>query len=73
MLETIRQYAHDRLQASGEQELLQSRHLDAFARLTDQATLHVYDAEQATWFRRLEVELPKREEAKPRKITVAVK
>src|SRR5215213_3923219 len=58
MLETIRQYAHDRLHASGEQEQIQARHLDAFARLTDEATLHVYDAEQATWFHRLEIELP---------------
>jgi ATP/maltotriose-dependent transcriptional regulator MalT len=58
MLETIRQYAHDRLHASGEQAQLQARHLDTFAGLMDAATLHVYDAEQATWFRRLEVELP---------------
>jgi non-specific serine/threonine protein kinase len=58
MLETVRQYAHDHLHASGEQEQLQAGHLDAFARLIDEATLHVYDAEQATWFRRLEVELP---------------
>ena len=58
MLETIRQYARDRLHASGEQEQIQARHLDTFARLMDAATLHVYDAEQATWFRRLEVELP---------------
>ena len=58
MLETIRQYANDHLHTSGEQEQLQARHLDAFARLIDEATLHVYDAEQATWFRRLEVELP---------------
>jgi tetratricopeptide (TPR) repeat protein len=58
MLETIRQYAHDRLHASGEQEQLQARHLDTFARLTDAATPHVYDGEQADWLRWLEIELP---------------
>ena len=58
MLETIRQYAHDRLHASGEQEQLQARHLDAFADLADAAAPHLHSPNQADWLRRLETELP---------------
>jgi len=58
MLETIRQYAHDRLHASGEQEQLHARHLAAFARLTEAAAPHMYNQQPAEWMRRLESELP---------------
>jgi predicted ATPase/DNA-binding XRE family transcriptional regulator len=56
MLETLREYAHERLVASGEAEALERRHAEYYARLA--AELGWIGAEQDTRDRRLEHELP---------------
>ncbi|MFF0453282.1 BTAD domain-containing putative transcriptional regulator [Nocardia africana] len=56
MLETIRQYAHDRLVAAGESERVRRRHLSYFTTLADTAEPHLRRAEQLEWLARLEAE-----------------
>jgi predicted ATPase len=56
MLETIRQYARDRLLGSGEQEQIRDRHLDFFCNLVEEAEPHLRGPEQVAWFNRLESE-----------------
>jgi len=46
MLETIRQFAHDKLSASGEEGLLRARHLEFFLRFSEQAESSLRSAEQ---------------------------
>jgi predicted ATPase/class 3 adenylate cyclase len=55
MLETIREYAAERLEHSGEAEMLQRRHAEHFLRLGEEAELNtrVYSSE---WIERLEQE-----------------
>ena len=57
MLETIRQYAHDRLSESGGREALRQRHLAYFVKLTAQAGPELYRSDQAFWLNRLDEEL----------------
>jgi len=57
MLETIRQYAQEKLAASGESSLARDRHLEYFCSLAEQARPHFRDAEQFTWLDRFETEL----------------
>jgi predicted ATPase len=57
MLETIRQYARDRLLEAGGEEILRQQHLAYFVKLTAQAGPELYRSNQAFWFNRLDVEL----------------
>ena len=55
MLETIREYALELLQASGETEAIRRLHATFFLRLADEAEPKFQSAEQASWHRRLEI------------------
>ena len=56
LLETVRQYARDRLVESGGNEDIRGRHRDYFLATAEEAARNLMGAEQATWLRRLEVE-----------------
>lgn len=56
LLETIREFARERLAERDETTALQNRHLDYYAALVAQAEPHFFDAEQAVWLDRLEAE-----------------
>ncbi len=56
MLETIREYAHEKLVESGEYEVLRARHLDFFAGLAEHVEPELHGPQQVTWFDRLELE-----------------
>jgi len=56
MLETIREYALERLAAHGEAEALRERHLAYYLALAEAAEPHLRGAEQIIWADRLEVE-----------------
>ena len=57
MLETIRQYAHKKLNQAGESEELRDKHLEYFHALAAQAKPHLNSAQQIVWIDRLETEL----------------
>lgn len=56
LLETIREYALERLQASGEQHAVQSAHVAFFFRLAETAASALEGAEQSRWLARLRQE-----------------
>jgi predicted ATPase/class 3 adenylate cyclase len=56
MLETIREYALDRLERSGEGELLRQRHAHYFVALAEEAEPEILGADQVLWLERLEAE-----------------
>jgi predicted ATPase/class 3 adenylate cyclase len=56
MLETIREYALERIDMSGEAATLQYRHATYFLHLAEQAEPELYRAEQRAWLERLETE-----------------
>lgn len=56
LLETVRQYARDRLLESGEGEAVRTRHRDCFLSLATQARDSLRGPEQAEWLERLEWE-----------------
>jgi predicted ATPase/class 3 adenylate cyclase len=56
MLETIREYATERLIAAGEAERVQQRHRDYFLALAEEAARNLMGTEAPTWLRRLEEE-----------------
>jgi predicted ATPase len=56
MLETIREYALERLAASGETELLRRRHAECFLALAETAALRLHGPDQRAWLDRIEVE-----------------
>lgn len=56
MLETIREYALERLAESGEGEELQQRHADYYLALVETIAPLLIDAQQGGWLDRLEVE-----------------
>jgi non-specific serine/threonine protein kinase len=56
MLETVRQYAREKLLASGESEPVRERHLTFFVQFAEAAESKLEGPEQAIWFNRLEVE-----------------
>jgi predicted ATPase/DNA-binding CsgD family transcriptional regulator len=56
MLETIREYALDRLEASGEAEAIRRQHAAFFLALAEEAYPKTHSAEQSTWFKRLEAD-----------------
>jgi non-specific serine/threonine protein kinase len=57
LLETVRQYARDKLVESGEAEVLRGRHLEWYLGLAERAEPELFGAEQAIWFDRLDAEL----------------
>jgi non-specific serine/threonine protein kinase len=57
LLETVRQYARDRLEAAGEASRLQDRHLEWCQALAGQAVQRIGGAEREVWLARLETEL----------------
>jgi predicted ATPase len=56
LLETIRQYAMEKLQGSNEEAQTRNRQLDYFVKLAEEAEVHLDSAEQIAWFDRLEVD-----------------
>jgi predicted ATPase/class 3 adenylate cyclase len=56
MLETIREYAFDRLERSGEGERLRDRHANYFVGLAEEAEPEILGADQGLWLERLEAE-----------------
>src|SRR5205823_1014144 len=57
MLETIREYAQEQLQASAEEAAMQAQHAQYFLRLAEEAEPHLYrPAERESWLERLEPE-----------------
>ncbi len=56
MLETIREYAAERLELQDDGDALSQRHADYFLRLAEEAEPHLTGAEQARWIERLETE-----------------
>jgi predicted ATPase/class 3 adenylate cyclase len=56
MLETIREYALDRLERSGEGDLLRQRHAHYFVALAEEAEPEILGADQIVWLERLEAE-----------------
>jgi len=56
MLETIREYAAERLDIQGDGDSLKQRHADYFLRLAEEAEPHLTGSQQAPWLERLEVE-----------------
>jgi non-specific serine/threonine protein kinase len=56
LLETVRQYARERLLESGAGEAVRGRHRDYFLRLAEEAAPKLHSAEQAAWLRQLDDE-----------------
>ena len=56
LLETVRRYAQDRLQESGEAEAVSRRAAAWFLRLAEEAEPHLNGADQVSWLERLETE-----------------
>jgi predicted ATPase/class 3 adenylate cyclase len=56
LLETVRQYAQDRLLEAGEAEAVRDRHRDWFLELVERAEPKLERSEQVVWFERLEQE-----------------
>jgi len=56
MLETIRQYANEKLVDSGESEFLREKHLGFFLTLAETAEPHLYRHEQLEWLTRLDTD-----------------
>jgi predicted ATPase/DNA-binding SARP family transcriptional activator len=56
MLETIREYAHDRLAASGESQEVARRHAEWVAALVAEAQPRLYGPDHVAWARRLDRE-----------------
>jgi tetratricopeptide (TPR) repeat protein len=56
MLETIREYATERLEELEDAEALRRRHAEFFLRLAEEAEPHLTGRQQATWLEQLEAE-----------------
>ncbi len=56
LLETIRQYARDKVLEAGEAEQVRDRHLDYFLRFAEEAEPKLRGAEQVAWLNRVETE-----------------
>jgi predicted ATPase/DNA-binding SARP family transcriptional activator len=57
LLETIRQYALEKLVETGEASLIRDRHLDFYLRLAEKSEPNIFGSESAAWFKRLDKEL----------------
>src|SRR5207244_4307870 len=58
LLETIRQYAVEKLQEAGEAEVVRRRHRDWFLELVERAEPELWGEQQHVWFQRLEADHP---------------
>jgi predicted ATPase/class 3 adenylate cyclase len=56
MLETVREYALERLAVSGAEETIRQRHANYYLGLVEQAESKLRGSEQIVWFDRLEIE-----------------
>jgi predicted ATPase/DNA-binding SARP family transcriptional activator len=56
LLETVREYALDRLRASGEEEPARRRHMAHYLAMAEEAHAHLQGGDQADWLERLEGE-----------------
>jgi len=56
-LETIREYALEKMKTGGEETTIQDRHLEYFTRLAEETEPHLYAPEQAEWFARADTEI----------------
>lgn len=56
LLETVRQYARDKLMESGEAEQMRNSHLDYFVQLTEYAEQELLESTALNWVNRLEAE-----------------
>ncbi|HET7420347.1 MAG TPA: tetratricopeptide repeat protein [Candidatus Dormibacteraeota bacterium] len=56
MLQVIREFALERLEASGEAKLIRDRHAAAYQALAEAAAPHLFGDEQKRWLDRLEVD-----------------
>jgi predicted ATPase/DNA-binding CsgD family transcriptional regulator len=56
ILETIREYALERLKASGEADAMRRKHATFFLTLAEVAYPRLFSAELSTWYERLEIE-----------------
>jgi predicted ATPase/class 3 adenylate cyclase len=54
MLETVRQYAREKLMARGEEDIYMGAHIDYFLQLAEEAESYQAGDEQVKWFNRLE-------------------
>ncbi len=57
MLETIREYARERLVESGEEDDIRQHHANCFVKLAEEAEPHLTSAQRGMWLDGLEVEL----------------
>jgi predicted ATPase/class 3 adenylate cyclase len=57
LLETIRQYAHEQLEGTGEADTIQARHTEYYTTLAEDGGPHLRAAEQLAWIDRLAPEL----------------
>ena len=56
MLETVRQYAQDRLNDAAEGEATRNRHLEFYVTFAEEAEAELFGREQGAWFARLDLE-----------------
>ncbi|HET9910023.1 MAG TPA: tetratricopeptide repeat protein [Anaerolineales bacterium] len=56
-LETIREYALEKLRSAGEETAIRDQHLEYFRRLAEETEPHLYASEQAVWFARTDAEI----------------
>ena len=56
MLQVIRDYAFETLEASGEADEIRNRHAEAMQRLAEDAAPHLFGSEQKKWLDRLELD-----------------
>ena len=56
LLETVRQYAYELLEQSGEVAETRTRHLAFYLALADQAEVQLYGPEQGAWLQKLDIE-----------------
>jgi predicted ATPase len=56
MLQTIREYAGERLEQSGESKEIRNRHADAYRALADAAAPNLFGEDQKKWLDRLELD-----------------
>src|SRR5215211_7506518 len=56
MLETIREYARERLEANGKAEKIRRLHAEYFLALAEQGASELQGPEEATWLERLEID-----------------
>jgi len=57
MLETIREYAYQKLEESGEADKIRDRHLGFFMRMAEEAQPEIFLSSQIAWLDQLEIEL----------------